>query len=150
MLLDKYDFEANETFDRFTFESRGKNGIIKKTVYYDARFRLPNGEVIYNLGFGDWNDVTNNSTDTSVSNNGDRNKVLATVAFTLLEFNEKNGSIPVYAEGTTPAKTRLYQMGVNAHLQEIQTLFNVYGRLNGIWEAFKPGCNYEAFLVIKK
>lgn len=150
MLLDKYEFEANDTFDSFSFESRGKNGIIKKKVNYRIFSRLPNGEPVYNLGFGDWTEETELLDDTSISNNGDRDKVLATVASTLLSFYEKNGNIPVYAEGTTPAKTRLYQMGINANLTEIQTVFTVYGFYDGKWVQFEPGWNYKAFLVIKK
>ncbi|NML23215.1 hypothetical protein HHL16_20220 [Pseudoflavitalea sp. G-6-1-2] len=150
MLLDKYDFEANDTFDSFSFESQGKNGTIKKRIDYRAFSRLPNGDPVYNLGFGDWTEETELLDDTSISNNGDRDKVLATVAYTLISFNEKNGNIPVYARGVTPAKNRLYQMGINANLKEIKTMFDVYGSKDNQWVEFEPGCNYEAFLVIKK
>lgn len=39
-------------------------------------------------------------------------------------------------------------MGLNANLTEIAGLFTIYGRTDEEWDIFKPGVNYQAFLVI--
>ena len=56
----------------------------------------------------------------------------------------------VYAKGSTPARTRLYQMGINSNWSEIEPLMLVLGFVDGKWEIFKKNVNYEAFLVQRK
>lgn len=60
-----------------------------------------NGLNIYNLHFGDSTDGSDNPNCLMVSNNGDRDKVLATVAATVLAFNENHGQFVVFAKGAT-------------------------------------------------
>jgi hypothetical protein len=109
-----------------------------------------NGKTVMNLAFGDWNEEEQKIDDSTVSNNNDRDKVLATVAYTILEFIENRGRYPIYAEGASPAKTRLYQMGINAHRAEIEACFLIFGRYNQEWIPFESGRNFDAFLVIKR
>src|SRR5688572_18026618 len=52
-------------------------------------------------------------------NNQDRDKILATVAAMVLEFTEHFPEVWVYAQGSTLARTRLYQMGIAAHWDDI-------------------------------
>lgn len=150
MFHDKYKCLANEAYASFTFESEGGKGKIKKNITYHLVSFLPNGMPVYNLGFGDWSEVNQQVDDSTVSNNGDRDKVLATVASTILVFCEKHGRAAIYAKGSSASKTRLYQMAINAHLEEVQALFNIFGLFRDEWIGFEPGVNYEAFLVVKK
>lgn len=152
MHLEKYEYTADPQHTRFKFESTGPNGVIKKAVDYALipSFAILDGRPVINLGFGDWDEKNNRIDDTKLSNNKDKDKILSTVASTVLAFVEKYGNLPVYAEGNTPAKTRFYQMSINAYWPEIDQLFSVYGFLKGEWLEFKPGVNYEAFLGIKK
>jgi hypothetical protein len=46
--------------------------------------RMANG--LFNLAFGDWDDEGMKINDRTRSNNGDRQKILATVATTVLDF----------------------------------------------------------------
>ena len=69
--------------------------------------------------------------DNTRSNNGDRDKILATVARTLLIFMECHPKAIIFAKGQTPAKTRLYQMGINQNWKEIGRLFFVAGLYKG-------------------
>lgn len=108
------------------------------------------GMHIYNLGFGDWNAEENTIDDSTNSNNHDRDKVMETVAATILQFTSMYGNVAVAARGVTAARTRLYQMGLNARREDVQELFTVYGLLGDEWIAFKPDQNFEAFLVVKK
>jgi hypothetical protein len=149
MHLERYAFKADDNNESFVFESIGPNGIIIKLVKY-TKMGFMNGLNIYNLDFGDREEGSNSSNYLMVSNNGDRDKVLATVAATILAFNESHGQFAVYAEGATPVRTRLYQMGINANLAEIEERFFVYGIEKGIPKPFQPGVNYQAFLVVRK
>ncbi|WP_110054254.1 hypothetical protein [Chitinophaga sp. S165] len=150
MKREKYPYITDETFSRFEFESQGPNGTIKKVIDYYEIGDWIDGTPIYNLAFGDWNENENIINDLTISNNADRNKVLSTVANTVLDIMTHIGDIAVYAKGSTPARTRLYQMGINAAREEIEDFFDVYGYDDGIWRKFESGKNYGAFLVIRK
>jgi len=54
------------------------------------------------------------------------------------------------AKGSTPSRTRLYQMGISEFWDEIQGIFEVKGYHGNNWEAFRKGKNYEAFFIFKK
>jgi hypothetical protein len=120
-------------------------GRIKKGVFFTKI-----GDNFFNLGFGDWNEESQDLDDSSRSNNGDRDKVLATVAFTALDFTNQFPDARIVAEGSTPARTRLYQMGIADNLLEIIENFEVRGLLDNIWEPFQRGRNYTAFLINRK
>jgi hypothetical protein len=150
MNLSKYEYHANEEYISFTFSSIGPRGIIKKVVTYEPMNTFINGIPIINLAFGDWNEQLQKVDDSIVSNNDDRDKVLATVASTVLLYLEKHGQKFIFAVGITPVKTRLYQMGINAHLVEIEALFIIKGLFKGVWLPFESGRNFDAFLILKK
>ena len=129
----------------YEFYSEGSRGRIKKVILYE---RI--GKNLFNLGFGDWNEELQRLDDSSRSNNGDRGKVLATVAYTALEFTSKFPYALIFAEGSTSARTRLYQIGIAGNLLEINEIFEVKGFLDELWEPFQRGRNYEAFLIKRK
>lgn len=149
MLLEKYSYTANEDGMKFAFESTGPKGVIKKVIKY-VKIASWADLSVYNLGFGDWSDELNDIDDSKKFNNGDRDKILATVASSVLEFTARKGQLVVLAEGVNAARTRLYQMAINAHLAEIKEYFWIYGIYQKIPCPFEPGVNYEAFCVIKK
>ena len=82
-----------------------------------------------------------------ISNNGDTQRVLATVVSTLYLFFGQYPDASVYATGSTPSRTRLYQMGINRYLKEIQEDFEIVGELTTGWETFRPNVNYLAFAI---
>ena len=129
----------------YTFISEGPKGKIAKGVIYTQL-----GENVYNLGFGDLNEDFSDLSDSSRSNNGDRDKVLTTVAFTALDFTGNFPEAAIFIEGSTPARTRLYQMGIAANLVEVNEHFIIRGFADQLWEVFQVGRNYEAFLVSRK
>lgn len=81
MDLERYVIESYDENTYFEFFSEGINGRIKKTVEYKE---IADG--LFNLAFGDWNYIQGKMIDTSRTNNGDRDKVLATVATTASLF----------------------------------------------------------------
>jgi hypothetical protein len=146
MKIDKYPVIVGETSMVFEFISEGIRGRISKLVIY-SKTHLHN---FYNLGFGDKDDITGNINDEVVTNNGDSEKVLATVASTLYIFMEKFPDAMVFVTGSTKARTRLYRIGITNNLEEIQKDFDVFGLYNNNWQLFKKQIEYEAFLVMKK
>ena len=141
----KYPIKADTEHFTFEFFSEGPRGSVKKTVIYSQI-----KDDFFNLAFGDWNEKLNRLDDSSRTNNGDRDKVLATVAFTALDFTDKFPRAKIFTEGSTPARTRLYQMGIGNNLEEICENFVIQGYKNKKWEHFQRGRNYEAFLIIRK
>jgi hypothetical protein len=147
MNLDHYPYSPSQNFKNYYFYSEGSNGRIKKTVIYSVLWDDP---LVYNLAFGDEDSKTGTISDTAKSNNQDRHKVLATVASTVIDFINTYGNFPIYAQGSTPSRTRLYQLSIANLLDEINMEFTVMGFRNNHWELFQRNVNYEAFLVEKK
>lgn len=146
MNLKSYKLEADRELLLFEFFSEGPRGRIKKVVQY-AESNLKN---FYNLGFGDEHPATKEIDDLSVTNNGDSQQVLTTVAASLYAFTERYPDAWVYATGSTGGRTRLYRMGIANNLTDIRADFDVYGLLNDDWHPFAPGNDYAAFLVRRK
>ncbi|HMH20822.1 MAG TPA: hypothetical protein VK563_03555 [Puia sp.] len=145
MKYPRYLVTASDDYCTYLFFSEGLRGRIAKGVIYS---RIEGN--LFNLGFGDWNEEFQELDDSNRSNNGDRDKVLATVAFTAFDFTNKYPDAWIVAEGSTPTRTRLYQMGMADNLLEINENFEIDGLLNGLWEPFQRGMNYEAFLIRRK
>lgn len=148
MQLEIYPFiKRNETY-YYEFYSEGPKGKIKKVVEF---YRLQEYEQkVFNLSFGDWNENTNEVSDRNTSNNSDRDKVLATVAATVIEFIKNHPEAIIFVTGSTVSRTRLYQMGIAKVWNEINSLFEIQGYLNDTWWTFQKGVNYSAFLLKAK
>jgi len=148
MNLKRYSYIARDNFQRFEFQSEGPKGSIKKLVRF-AKIRdgLPG---IYNLAFGDRTAGSNDIDDSVITNNADTAVVLATVASTVNDFCTHHGNHYVFAAGSTPSRTRLYQIGIAGIWTQIILDFDLSGLREGRWAQFKPNVNYDAFLVKKK
>lgn len=144
---EQYAYLANVSRLRFEFTSIGPKGAIKKQVRFRAR---DSGDLIFNLGFGDLNEETDELDDFTISNNGDKDKVLATVAAAVIDFTCYFPQAFVYAKGSTQVRTRLYRMAIFKNLKEIEVILYVYGLKENSWTKFEPYCNYEAFMVLRK
>ena len=145
----RYKYRVSDTYLDFEFESEGPKGKIRKIVRYSPQ--NADGTTYFNLAFGDLNLTTGIIDDLAKTNNQDREKVLATIAATVLEFTTHFPDILIYAKGSTPARTRLYQIGIAANWIEIDALLYVYGYKQDIgWQPFRKNVNYNAFLVKRK
>ena len=76
MNLDKYDLKVSENYVAFRFTSTGKNGKILKGILFSFIEEIG----VWNLAFGDIDEMTGEINDLNVSDNGDSEKILATVA----------------------------------------------------------------------
>ena len=122
MKLDRYELRAGSKLTTFEFTSEGPQGRILKKI----QFTPTNYKDLYNLGFGDNNTETGQIDDIVISNNGDSERVLATVVGTVYAFTDKYPDVWVYATGSTKARTRLYRMGISKYFEEAKNDFMIY------------------------
>ena len=141
----KYSYTTNDSFLDYEFESIGIRGTIRKV----ARFNLIDAD-IYNFGFGDLDETTGNISDTVVSNNGDDDMVLMTLASIIYSFTNVYNGFTVFITGTTASRTRRYQMEIGKHWDDIRKVFYLFGLKKEVWEEFKRGENYSAFIAQRK
>lgn len=145
MNLSRYQLSSNDSLSTFEFVSEGPTGRIIKII----QFSPTNLKDVYNLAFGN-KDHTGQIDDISISNNGDSEKVLATVVMAIYAFTDKYPETWIYATGSTSSRTRLYRMGVSKYYAEAKNDFEIYGELKGGWEIFKLGKDYAGFLIKRK
>ncbi len=147
MKLDRYEYQTEDELHFFEFTSVGPNGNIKKIVEY-SKLSVEN---IYNLAFGDYNELTDKLNDKVVTNNGDSRKVLATVVSTVYAFTGRYPYAWIFVTGSTEVRTRLYRMGITNNLEELKEDFYVYGmKIDETFEEFIIGEDYLGFLVTRK
>jgi hypothetical protein len=146
MKLERYELKAEDSLTVFDFVSDGPKGRIPKLV----KFSETNLKGLYNLAFGDKDINTGELNDLSISNNGDSEKVLATVVSTVYAFTDYYPNSFVYAVGSNKARTRLYRMGITKYLNDITKDFYIYGLRHGEWESFEKEIEYDAFLAKRK
>jgi hypothetical protein len=146
MKLDRYELKAGAEFLTFEFVSTGPKGDVIKII----QFELVGSYGLYNLAFGDKSTGSEDMDDLVVTDNGDSEKVLATVVSALYAFSEHYPAAWVYATGSTKSRTRLYRMGVSKYIEFVNDDFELFGQIFGDWEIFNKGRDYEAFIVKRK
>ena len=150
----KYDLVSNDASTIFEFISIGNNGEISKAILYAST----NDENVYNLSFG--NKIMSGSgqfniDDRIITDNGDRNIILATVAWSVYIFTEKYPNYYVFFRGSTPSRTRLYRMAISNSLGEISETFSIFGAMinkNGkvMNVPFNPKNDFFGFIIKRK
>jgi hypothetical protein len=145
MDLPVYPFVFDNLYQHYRFVSVGVNGCVQKAVHFKQV-----KDYIFNLVFGDWGKYARRIDDRSITNNGDTNVILATVAHVVIDFIDLHPGAVIFAKGSTKSRTRLYQMGISNNLAVISQYLYIEGFLNGKWEPFEGGKNYEAFWVKAK
>jgi hypothetical protein len=130
----------------FEFVSEGHKGLVHKLI----RFQPTNLKGVYKLAFGDKELLTDEINDSVITNNGDSEKVLATVVSAVYAFTDKYPNAWIYATGSTKSRTRLYRIGLSKFLSEVEDDFEILGERKDDWESFKINIDYSGFLVRKK
>ncbi len=138
--------ESDRKQSLFAFTSEGPRGSIQKRVQY-TETHIKN---LFNLGFGDEDETTGKIHDTVITNNGDSQKVLATVAATIYLFSERHPNAWVFIKGNNKVRTRLYRIAITVHLTEIEKDFHIFGLINEQWQEYSSADDFEAFLIKRK
>ena len=119
-------------------------GRIKKLVSFS---KMNSDPLIYNLGLADAIHETEIVDDITVTNNSDTEQVFSTVVQIVVDFWLRKGGSLVYITGSTPERTRLFQIRIASSyirlIEEVE-LFGVHG---GVIKEFKLNTNYEGFLA---
>jgi hypothetical protein len=142
----RYQLEATPTYMAYEFTSEGPKGSIPKIIKYT----ITDNPNVYNLGFGDKIEETDDFDDEIISDNKDSVRVLSTVAASVYIFTDNYPNFSVLATGSTNARTRLYRIGISNNLKEIQEDYLVLGYLDNKWELFEKNKDYSAFLIKRK
>ena len=146
MKIDKYPLRSEGSYTVFEFISAGSKGFVHKLVH----FQKTNEPGLYNLAFGDKNLETGELDDLAKTNNGDSEKVLATVVAALYAFFSKYPEAQVYATGSTISRTRLYRRGITKHYNEMVIDFQLFGQVGNEFHVFETGKDYTGFLAQRK
>ena len=121
MHLEEYTAVKGDSDFSYEFYSEGPEGRIKELARFTPLTGY--GNDYYNLYLGDWLEAEDRLSGTVVSNNMDREKVLTTVAAIVVDFTASIPHAVIFAEGNTPSRNRLYQMGISANWQVINEIF---------------------------
>lgn len=148
MILEKYDYAASDEGTYFEFISNGPKGNIIKAVQFTLIDLI---DQTYSLGLGDRDPITNQIDDEVVTDNKDTLKVLATIGEIGRQFLEFKPNAKIVFEGNTESKNRLYRMGINSVLGELNTKYSIFGfrEQNLTWERFNKESDYIAFTISK-
>ncbi|MBC7568652.1 MAG: hypothetical protein H7319_02820 [Spirosoma sp.] len=156
MIQEAYKLQTDSTQRIYFFESTSPERTIKKVIQFEELVDRPNlpslsMKEIYNIGFGDVDDETGEVSDTIDSKNGDKDKVLRTVALSVLKFLNAYPTVAVYAEGSTKSRIREYQMSLSRSYDELVENYVIHGLLkDGSWSLFERNINYYAFVVYRR
>lgn len=136
-----YDFQPGTDTHTYSFVSAGPRPVEKRIIY--AETSLPD---FYSLALADVEE-DGSLNFYSVRNNGDLETIMATVAQTLLAFFQSHPTANIAFSGSTPARTRLYQIILAREQQAIAGSLVISGVRNNSLELFQPNRDYEGFVV---
>jgi hypothetical protein len=137
------DYRYTDDYSEFDFISTGKKGAIPKKITFTS-IELEN---VYNLAFGDV-DENGELNDYIISDNGDRNKILATIFSVVDLYTKKYPARWIAFRGSTIERTRLYRIAIGLNLEELCQIFEIYIYTE---EGLKPFCkNMEVSVFVIK
>ncbi|MCB9309829.1 MAG: hypothetical protein H6567_07225 [Lewinellaceae bacterium] len=113
-------------------------------------FQETTRENYVSLLMGDYDKHSGETDFLNVSNNGDRDKVLATIVDICYSYFELYPNHVITFTGANEARTRLYQMAISKYFDELALDFYIYGELNKATEPFRKNVNYSAFYILLK
>jgi hypothetical protein len=146
MKHEAYDgIRVSDDFTAFDFTSQGKKGAIRKRIFFEAI----EADNVYNLTLGDV-DENGELDDLAISNNGDRNKILATVVEAFGNYTTKYPDRWIFFKGSTKGRTRLYRMVVGLHLEDLSTCFEINAIVNEEIVPFTKNMEISGFLIKRK
>lgn len=139
-----YDYFP-DYFGRMFYFASSADGKIDKVLLFK---HLDDPEV-FEITLG--NLRTDGSIDVDGSgDHGDAALVLSTVAKAIEFFLSDHPEAEIFIEGTTPGRTRLYQMAIVRELDDLGRYFDVSGFTGSREEFFQSGRNYQSFTISLK
>lgn len=139
------DLYIRDLFSVFEFFSIGPKGLILKKIVFSPT-EYPD---VHSLTFGDI-DIEGEINDYSVSNNGDRNKILSTVAYAIDIYLNEYPDRYIYFTGSTEQRTRLYRIAISLNLDWLYTKWMIFCQNGNDFEPFERNKEAQGFLIKKK
>lgn len=139
------DLDYTYDYSVVDFLSIGKKGAIPKRIAF-TRTELAN---VYNLAFGDI-DENGVIDDLRISDNGDRNKILATVVKVVDNYTQKYPHRWIIFSGSTKERTRLYRIAIGINLEELSMKFEIYALVQEDLKPFTKNMEISAFVIKRK
>jgi hypothetical protein len=150
MNSETYQLSGSSTSNTYEFTSSGKTGEHIMQVRIRPNNYIINNREVYNLGFGK---LTSANTVNYLfkSNNGDKDRILRTVAEAAADHLRKYPEHILYFSGSTNARHTLYRWGLAANLEKIvRNNYVVIGYRNEEFELFSANTKYDYYLVAKR
>lgn len=145
----QHDFYRNlyieDGYEAFEFFSIGKRGVAPKRI----AFIPTDQEAVYNLAFGNIN-AEGEIDDEVISDNGDRNKIIATVIYVVNTYLEVYPERFVFFTGSTEGRIRLYRIAISVNYSDFSKKFNIYCQTETGFVPFKRNIKAKGFLISKK
>ena len=139
-----YDY-LSDGYDRMFYFSGWESMNMNKVLL----FKYLDDPEVYEIILG--NLRTDGSIDVERAGDYDHaDTVLSTVAKAIAFFLADRPEAEIFIEGTTPTRTRLFQMAIVRELDDLGQYFDVYGFTDGREEIFQSGRNYQAFTISLK
>ena len=147
---DYYKFDSIDVlwaFEYYEFISNGRFGNIPKGVVFQKDEETP---YQLDLVYGDVaTDIKVNTS--SVTNNGDLNKLLLTIAVIAITFLARHPGYQIKLNGINNVRTRLYRKFINIHIDALVSMVNIYGQnsVENLTELIRHSYNkdYDYLLV---
>lgn len=151
MTIDSYPLSSSPDRLTYYFNNVGEEVTYPSAIVYVPIYdKHPN---TYNLAFGVvsrtelggrvWYTID----DTVVTDNQNRDTVLATVIKSIFKFWEMYPGRSVFITGSTPARTRMYRGIIGNYGHEMSEYAKFYGVAGQIKYPFQPNMNYEGFII---
>ena len=142
------NFSRIEVLDSRRFFSVGPNGRFELRTFV-TRVNDPS-QNFFNIGFGVWDENLQTINDKIQTRNDDFRRILGTIAVIALDFLRKYPFAYLYAEGSTFARTRLYQREISKVLDELPEDLILHGLIKQDdigFILFQRGITFDGFLL---
>ncbi len=144
------EIQNSKDWMTFRFESTGPKGNVWKVIQFTPMQKRG----YYNLGMGDWQG-DERLDFVSTTDNGDRDKVLATVALAVYGWMERFPRRKIIFQGNTASRTRLYRMAINKGWEQLNKVFLIQGlyyKPDGkmVIADYDPHKDFEAYVVQRR
>lgn len=141
-----WPLEVSEENRVYTFLSCGPSGNIDMTIQFTPTEE--NG--IFNLAFGIL-DRGGKMDDVIINNNGDRNKIIATVIAAINEFTYHYPGKLAYFSGHTKERNKLYKGALSIYLEQWLQGYTIWAlKEDNSFELFKKNTSYFGYIIKEK
>ncbi|AYB32585.1 DUF6934 family protein [Chryseolinea soli] len=109
MNSEHYPLRASDDYLSYSFLSLGHRGPILKVITFDPIEAEPHQ--VFNLSLADTVNATKQIRDDVISDNGDKNKIIETVAESINIFSGHYFKAYILIRGNSSSRNRMYQNG---------------------------------------